>query len=343
MSLPAPTDVGVVIGRFQVQNFHVGHRDLLRLVQARHKRVLVILGSPAWRGGKDDPLDYHTRELMFRHEYPGFLTVPITDVQSDEAWSEEVDRLIKSIFPFSKVTLYGARDSFISHYRGRYQPWEVPQSVGNPSGTESREQTAAIPFSSEDFRAGVIYGIQNNPGRMAPCVDGAVLRHSRKQTAAGGINVTEVVLIRKPGEKLLRFPGGKLEADDDTLESAVDREVREETGLEIGAPVYVASGNLPDWRAVAAGITIHSSLFALPYVFGAPRGGDDAAEAGWYALASLGSERMEACHKVLLQQLQNWVFGLKAGKDFIKSLTPECPGNTLSVEEPIEPKPTASN
>jgi len=308
MSLPAPTDVGVVVGRFQVQNFHVGHRSLLDLVKARHQRVLVLLGSPVWRGGKDDPLDYHTRALMFQTEYPSFLTVPITDAQSDEEWSEEVDRLIKSIFPFSKVTLYGARDSFISHYRGRYQPWEVPQTVGNPSGTECREQTAALPLEKESFRAGVIYGIANNPGRMAPCVDGAVLRKLE-------IGTIQIVLIQKPGEKLWRFPGGKLEADDLSLEDAVNREVREETGLEVGSPVYVCSGNLPDWRAVAAGITIHSSLFALPYVYGAPRGGDDAAVAKWFDLDGLQEKHMEACHKKLLTKLQDWakIFVNKGG------------------------------
>jgi len=235
---------------------------------------------------------------MFQTEYPSFLTVPITDAQSDSDWSEEVDRLIKSIFPFSKVTLYGARDSFISHYRGRYQPWEVPQTVGNPSGTECREQTAATPLEKESFRAGVIYGIFNNPGRMAPCVDGAVLRKFQ--------DIIQVVLIQKPGEKLWRFPGGKLEPDDDGLEAAVNREVREETGLEVGRPVYVTSGNLPDWRAVAAGITIHSSLFALPYIYGAPRGGDDAAIAQFFDLYPIEESDMEVCHKKLLTKLQEW-------------------------------------
>ncbi len=123
MSLPAPTDVGVVIGRFQVQNFHVGHRSLLDLVKARHQRVLVLIGSPAWRGGKADPLDYHTRALMFQTEYPSFLTVPITDAQSDSDWSEEVDRLIKSIFPGSSSN---GRESF---------GYRVPRTDGSdPSG-----------------------------------------------------------------------------------------------------------------------------------------------------------------------------------------------------------------
>jgi len=297
MSLPAPTDVGVVIGRFQVQNLHKGHRSLLDLVRARHQRVLVLLGSPAWKGGKDNPLDYHARELMFRIEYPSFLVAAITDTQTDESWSEVVDSRIKDIFPLSNVTLYGARDSFIHKYSGRYKTVFVPQCVES-SGTDYRDQTAALPLASEDFRAGVIYGVQNNPSRMAPCVDGAVLRKNQ--------DIVQVLLIQKPGERLWRFPGGKLEPDDESLESAVNREVREETGVEVGTPVYVTSGNLPDWRAVAAGITIHSSLFALPYVYGAPRGGDDAAVAQFFNLYPITESFMEACHKSLMTKLQAW-------------------------------------
>lgn len=300
MSLPKPTDVGVVIGRFQVPNFHVGHRSLLDLVATRHKRVLVLLGSPAWKGGKSDCLDYHTRALMFKQEYPQFLVAPITDQQSDIMWSSLVDRIIRDIFPLSTVTLYGARDSFLSHYSGRYKTKEIIQSV-EFSGTNLREQTAAVPLDSQAFRAGVLYGILNNPSPVVQCVDGAVLRK--------GAADTEVVLIRKPDEKLWRFPGGKVESDDKSFESAVNREVREETGLEVGPAVYVTSGcSLPDWRANSTGITIHTALFALRYIYGAPKGGDDAAEAGFHELKTLTENMMEECHKKLLTKLQQWYY-----------------------------------
>jgi bifunctional NMN adenylyltransferase/nudix hydrolase len=300
MTLPTPTDVGVVIGRFQVPQFHKGHRALLDMVSARHQRVLVLLGSPAWRGGKKDPLDYATRVQMFATEYPQFITAAITDCQTDEAWSVKVDEKIKEIFPLARITLYGgSNDSFIKQYSGHHICIRVYE-ITKDSGTILRENSAALPSPSEFFRTGVIYGILNNPGRMAPCVDGAVLR--RKSFASN----PEVILIQKPGEKLWRFPGGKLEPSDDSLEAAVNREVREETGLEVGQPVYVASGNLPDWRAVGAGITIHSSLFALPYIFGAPVGGDDAALAQWFDLYTLKTDHMEKCHKVLLMKLQEW-------------------------------------
>jgi bifunctional NMN adenylyltransferase/nudix hydrolase len=300
VNLPKATDVGVVIGRFQVPNFHVGHRSLLNLVRTRHKRVLVLLGSPAWKGGKADPLDYHTRALMFHQEYPDFLVAPITDQQTDETWSSLVDRTIQNVFPLSTVTLYGARDSFIEHYHGRFETKEIIQSVES-SGTSVREETAGMPQEKESFRAGVIYGILNNPTSVVTAVDGAVLRI--------GPTYLDIVLIRKPDEKLLRFPGGKVDATDESFEYAVNREIREETGLEIDKPVYVTSScSLPDWRANGAGITVHSSLFAARYIYGAPKGGDDAAEAGFYDLKSLTENMMEQCHRKLLTKLQQWYY-----------------------------------
>jgi bifunctional NMN adenylyltransferase/nudix hydrolase len=299
MSLPGATDVGVVIGRFQVPNLHEGHRSLLDLVATRHKRVLILLGSPAWKGGKSDPLDYHTRALMFHQEYPDFLVAPVTDTQSNDQWSEQVDKIIQSVFSLCQVTLYGARDSFIDQYNGRYKTSEIIQSVES-SGTTVREYTAAMPQEKESFRAGAIYGILNNPSLIVPCVDGAVLRKSEDEI--------RVVLIRKPDEKLLRFPGGKVEYDDKSYESAVNREVREETGLEVGTPIYVTSScSLPDWRAIGAGIAVHTSLFALRFIYGAPKGRDDAAEAGWFNLFEIKEAQMEDCHKKLLTTLKAWV------------------------------------
>jgi 8-oxo-dGTP pyrophosphatase MutT (NUDIX family) len=103
---------------------------------------------------------------------------------------------------------------------------------------------------------------------------------------------------------VLRFPGGKVEADDESYESAVSRE---ETGLEVGQPIYVTSScSLPDWRANGAGITVHSSLFALRYIYGAPKGGDDAAYAVWFNLFDVEEKMMENCHKKLITFLKAW-------------------------------------
>jgi len=54
------------------------------------------------------------------------------------------------------------------------------------------------------------------------------------------------------------------------------------------------------------GMKIASALFYLPYIYGVGSAGDDAAEAKWFHLFSLTTDRMEDCHKPFLLQLQKW-------------------------------------
>ena len=50
------SDVGVVIGRFQVDELHAGHVELLNTVQAKHPNMLVLLGSKPSPPDADYPL-----------------------------------------------------------------------------------------------------------------------------------------------------------------------------------------------------------------------------------------------------------------------------------------------
>ena len=302
LSLPGPTDVGVIIGRFQVPDLHPGHRKLFEIVTTRHKRVLVLLGIPAWRGGLNHPLDYKTRELMIRNAYPDVTVSYITDRQTNEEWSADVDRAIRSLYPLEKVTLYGGRKGFTSHYTGSLPTIETLEDpvFDSQSGTNLRHNTAALPRDTSDFRAGVIYSSYALPTSVVPCVDAAILK------AANGWY--DVLFIRKPHERLWRFPGGKVDPGDASYEIAVAREAREETGLEVGKPVYIASeGKIKDWRGEASGISIASSLYYLPYIYGAACAGDDAAYAQWFKLAEVTPDHMEACHKGFILKLQDWV------------------------------------
>lgn len=302
MSLPEHNEVGVIIGRFQVPYLHAGHKKLIDLVCARHQRVLVLLAVPVWVGPKN-PLDYFTRKAMFLETYPNVMIDSIRDEQTDEEWSSGVDNRIRYLFPFSKATLYGGRDGFVRFYRGSYPTMETVEdpTVEQDTGTSLRQKSSALPVASVAFRAGVIYNSMNTPTRPVMCVDAAIVKNQH------GIG-PQVLLIQKPGEKRWRFPGGHLEADDESLEHAVNREAREETGVEVGTPMYIGSEcGIPEWRALQGGIAIASSLFYLPYIYGATKAGDDAAQAEWFTLANLTPQHMEDCHKGFLTQLIGWV------------------------------------
>ena len=304
MTLAEPTSVGVIIGRFQVPKLHGGHSHLFDLVLRRHKRVLVLLAIPAWKGGIKNPLDYQTRKQMIESVYPEAFVAYIKDRQTNEDWSKDIDDTIRDIFPLEKITLYGGRSGFIPFYSGQF---ETVQTVEDPiydteSGTILRESAASLPRDSEDFRAGVIYATFAQPDGICMCVDAAITRVSNFTTGA-----VEVLLIRKPMEKKWRFPGGRVDRGDASLETAVGREVREETGVEVGKPSYIGSGGpIPDWRSQQVGIAIYSAFYHLPYIYGHAKGGDDAAEAQWFSLFPLKQEAMELCHQQYLVMLQWW-------------------------------------
>jgi len=97
-----------------------------------------------------------------------------------------------------------------------------------------------------------------------------------------------VLLVRRgspPFEGMWALPGGFVDRGE-TLEQAVLRELREETGLKgrvlgiVGA--YSRPGRDPRGHTV-------SVAYAIEPVPGRPRGGDDAAEAEWHRLAHLPS------------------------------------------------------
>ena len=301
MSLPEHNEVGVVIGRFQVPYLHDGHRKLIDLVCARHQRVLVLLACPVWVGPKN-PLDYFTRKAMFLETYPKVMVEYIHDRQTDEEWSKDVDNKIHNLFPFSKATLYGGRDGFVRFYRGQFPTVETVEdpTVETETGTSLRNKTSALPIASTAFRAGVIYQSMNTPTRPVMCVDAAIIRNQH------GIG-PQVLLIQKPNEQHWRFPGGHLDNEDLSLEAAVNREAREETNVEVGTPVYIASEcGIPEWRAKQGGLVVASSLWYLPYVYGAAKAGDDAAKAEWFTLFELTVDNMEECHRGFLAHLKSW-------------------------------------
>lgn len=101
---------------------------------------------------------------------------------------------------------------------------------------------------------------------------------------------TEILLIqrkRAPYEGMWAFPGGKLNADDATLQDAAYREVREETGINLSFLYQVAaygdSGRDPRGRFISV---VYASLFLpdneIPF-----QAGDDAERVQWFSLKQL--------------------------------------------------------
>ena len=262
--------LGILVGRFQVNELHEGHINLINTVCTRHKRVIVFLGIPVVGVNKENPLDFATRKTMIQELYPSIIVLPITDNKSDEKWSSELDRLIKLPYGDIPAVLYGSRDSFLPYYTGRHKKIELV-SGHDISGTDIRKECSQEVIASSDFRSGIIYGTHAQRPVTYPTVD--VVAYNDK---------LEILMAKKPNEDLYRFIGGFVDRTDECLEHAARREFMEETGgCEIDYLKYVTSAQINDWRYAKSDSGIMTSLFIGKFIFGNPVASDDIETIKW--------------------------------------------------------------
>lgn len=293
-------EVGVVIGRFQVDNLHAGHRYIISNALQNHRKVIVFLGIPQIGGTRHDPLDYPTRERMIRAEFPDVFVLPLKDCQADEMWSAQVDDLIQRVVPnVKKAVLYGGRESFIPHYQGRHTAVEIDSEIGYNSATEERKEIGKVVRSSADFRAGAIYAQQNSFPHVRACVDIALIKDT---DGKGNPEPIQILLGRKPSEIKWRLPGGMADPGEPFHHSAC-RELAEETGMFIERDLfqYVTSAAVEDWRfKKIEEIALTTTLFIVKHQWGAPKAGDDLGEVKWFSLKD-ASNVISDTHKHLLE------------------------------------------
>ena len=263
--------VGVIIGRFQTPELHEGHIGLLDHVTDNHKNVVVFLGVPRIQNTKRNPLDFATRRKMVQSIYPEVIVLPLDDNRSDHKWSTQIDNTLRSMFPETDAVLYGSRDSFIPSYHGKHATEPYPQ-VQSHNATDLRAEAAATPLDSDDFRAGVIYGIHKQRPVTYPTVDVVM------------VDGEKILLARKPSETLFRFVGGFVDRTDKNWEMAARRELYEETKLSALKMQYVCSQAVEDWRYAKEENGIMTTLF-MTYAWdqmGRPEASDDIAEVKWF-------------------------------------------------------------
>lgn len=277
------TEIGVIVGRFQIDRLHKGHLALLDHVTKLHNKVIVFLGVAPGEHKEDQALGYATREKMVKAAYPSIVTMPLQDIHDDEIWSKNLDSKIKEIYHHGSVTLYGGRESFIPHYKGRHETLEVENAI-EESATARRNQIKREVRDSEDFRAGILYHAANSYPNVFPCVDAAIIK--------GEGDSIEILFARKPAETKFRFPGGHVDPEDESYEHAVRREANEEVGsMELGEPEYVCSLRVDDWRYRSSKNKITTVLYKIPYRWGSPKADDDVVECKWIPLTELVNKR----------------------------------------------------
>lgn len=107
------------------------------------------------------------------------------------------------------------------------------------------------------------------------------------------LHAETVLLVRRGDNALWDVPGGGAEAGE-TPEDTARRELREETGLSVGAlrvlGVFPHRHAYPDGNVVAW----ETHVFTADFAGGEPRASDDAAQVRWWPLAALPGDVSEA-------------------------------------------------
>lgn len=265
-------DIAVIIGRFQVPELHDAHKALISPLYSKYKKLVIFLGIAPVINTRRNPLDYETRKLMIEEEYPKAVVLPIPDINNDQLWSQRVDDRIREIYPRGEVVLYGGRDSFIPHYKGKFDTKELVTNV-YISGTEFREHVSKETKASKDYRIGLITAAYSRYPLVIPTVDIAIVDFDKRKFLLG----------RKANEDKYRFIGGHVDATDNSLEHAARRETYEETGVEASDFKYIHSELLEnEWRYKNEEDKIMTSFFICSYMYGPVKPNDDIVELKWF-------------------------------------------------------------
>jgi bifunctional NMN adenylyltransferase/nudix hydrolase len=287
-------DVGVIVGRFQVPELHDAHKDLIETVCDKHDKVVIFLGLSPLMVTRENPLDFESRKQMILEQFPDVIVLYAKDMPSDEVWSKRLDEMIGDVTtPHQSVVLYGGRDSFISHYSGKYPTAELVQDV-YVSGNEirksiSRKRVKADPM----FRAGVVWASQAQFPTAYTTVDVAVFNEDE----------TRLLLARKEFEKEYRLIGGFSDPRSPSFEADARREVQEEAGIAITDPVYVASFQVDDWRYRKEIDCIKTLLFKAKVLSGRPRPDDDIVEVRWFDVSEIKIKDIRPEHREMITKL----------------------------------------
>lgn len=274
-------ELGVIVARLQSPFLTPAHQYLFGQVATRVNRILALLGVAPVPCLKRNPLEYAVRERMLRDWWdasypsgPDLIIMPLYDSPTDEEWAMRVDASIAAANINGPAILFSGPDGCGPTYQeagGRW-PIEMLDAAGSHA---SKIRANLVPRYSEDFRAGVIYGIERDYIRPRLTVD-AIIRDGDKFLLAHKKQDN-----RKDG-RIWRLVGGFVDVSDASLEAAVKREVLEETGLTVSEPMYVGSCPVDDWRYRGGPESIITTVFSVERTSGDAIASDDIDEVGWF-------------------------------------------------------------
>lgn len=295
------TEFGVIIGRFQVSDLHIGHIELIQTVINQYPSTIILLGTtPSIRNTRNNPLSFIIRKRMIEEKFPNIIIKQLLDEPTNTGWSKQVDSIIMKIVGNQKATLFGSRDSFIPFYTGIYHTIELSETY-TVSGTQIRKEIAEKPIHNSDFRKALIFSAYSRYPTTFMCVDVACIKPMYNNIEGIETFGFSILLGRKKTDPIdkWRFFGGFVDPNE-SLEHAASREIREEAGnIEVSKPKYVGSFSIDDYRYKNEVDNITSALFVCQYIYGNPQPTDDlkGGEVKWFNLNESLIEHVNDSHK----------------------------------------------
>lgn len=242
--------IGVMVARMQAPAPTKAHHHLIQEVQLLSDVAVLVLGQAPVRLVPRDPMPASLRKRMVQEHYGSNIEYLILNdfPESDAVWSQNLDELLERYYPEDEVTLYGARDSFLPYYTGKYPTMTL--WIDNCEGVSASDVRESIYEGryrikdNESYNAGFIAASVNPYPTSYQAVDAAtlVLRH-------GIVSDYYILLGLKPGRTKWCLPGGFVDPDkdlDDTglmLEGAAARELEEETGIKVPVASFKYCGS----------------------------------------------------------------------------------------------------
>jgi len=330
---PQDFEVGVIVARFQTHELHSAHKEMIDIVCDNHKKVIIFLGISRITDTKRNPLDFATRKAMIQQEYPKVVILAQTDQRSNKVWSDTLDAQIPTPFGHRTTLLYGSRDSFIPYYEGRFKTTELTSDTFI-SGTEIRNNVSKEILESRDFRAGIIHANYARRPITYSTVDVAIYNDKG-----------QMLLAKKPYEKVWRFIGGFVDRTDSSDEKAAYREVMEETGgCHVRNIEYVLSHQVDDWRYQNEADGIMTRLFIASFGHGRPSPTDDISELKWFDISYFTEARRieneimiehQSMMKTLIQKVYKYGLIPNLGKFYEVQVEPIDPDVVVHNTEHI--------
>lgn len=334
-------DTLVLIGRFQP--VHSAHAEIIRRATELAKQLIIIVGSAKQPRTYKNPWTSIERRMMLQNVCdticaPQWCSIRIEEnidtIYNDQAWAARIQGIVsKHTQPNDKIAIIGhSKDDSTSSYLKMFPQWgfQEVELIQPLHATNIRDlyfrKNANLNFLRNVVPQPVmrlLEGWNETPDYMQIIAEREFVEKYKQQYAslpyppifvtadALVIQSGHILMIKRraePGKGLWALPGGYVNAyTDRSVEDAMLRELREETGIKVPMPVLrgsIVATKVFDAvdRSPRGRIITHTSKIVLPDgELIKVKGGDDAEKAKMRPIAEIRSDECFEDHWDMIQ------------------------------------------